>query len=39
MLCTGFANADIALQVGFFSQSYLTQQFKRITGMTPKQIC
>ena len=35
---TDFAIADIALQVGFSSQSHLTQQFKRITGMTPKQI-
>jgi AraC family transcriptional regulator len=32
------AIADIALQVGFSSQSHLTQQFKRITGMTPKQV-
>ncbi|MFE4108677.1 helix-turn-helix domain-containing protein [Almyronema epifaneia] len=38
MLCTGCANADIALQVGFSSQSHLNQQFKRHTGMTPKQI-
>jgi AraC family transcriptional regulator len=30
--------ADIALQVGFSSQSHLTQQFKRLTSMTPKQI-
>jgi AraC family transcriptional regulator len=30
--------ADMALQVGFSSQSHLTQQFKRITGMTPKQV-
>jgi AraC family transcriptional regulator len=30
--------ADIALQVGFSSQSHLTQQFKRFTGMTPKQV-
>ena len=29
--------ADIALQVGFSSQSHLTQQFKRLTSMTPKQ--
>ncbi|MBW4507594.1 MAG: AraC family transcriptional regulator [Scytonematopsis contorta HA4267-MV1] len=28
---------DIALQVGFSSQSHLTQQFKRLTGITPKQ--
>jgi AraC family transcriptional regulator len=28
--------ADIALQVGFSSQSHLTQQFKRLTSMTPK---
>ncbi|WP_199349909.1 helix-turn-helix domain-containing protein [Nostoc flagelliforme] len=27
-----------ALQVGFSSQSHLTQQFKRLTGMTPKQV-
>ncbi|WP_407882876.1 AraC family transcriptional regulator [Scytonema sp. NUACC26] len=32
------AIADIALQVGFASQSHLFQQFKRLTGMTPKQI-
>ncbi|WP_317112454.1 AraC family transcriptional regulator [Chroococcidiopsis sp. SAG 2025] len=32
------AIADIALQVGFSSQSHLTQQFKRVTGMTPKQV-
>ena len=30
--------ADIALQVGFSSQSHLTQQFKRLTGVTPKQV-
>ncbi|MGJ3250599.1 MAG: AraC family transcriptional regulator [Elainellaceae cyanobacterium] len=35
---TDFAIADIALQVGFSSQSHLTQQFKRFTGMTPKQV-
>jgi AraC family transcriptional regulator len=35
---TDLAIADIALQVGFSSQSHLTQQFKRFTGMTPKQI-
>lgn len=35
---TDLAIADIALQVGFSSQSHLTWQFKRITGMTPKQI-
>jgi AraC family transcriptional regulator len=35
---TDLAIADIALQVGFSSQSHLTQQFKRVTGMTPKQI-
>jgi AraC family transcriptional regulator len=35
---TNLAIADIALQVGFSSQSHLTQQFKRITGMTPKQV-
>jgi AraC family transcriptional regulator len=35
---TDLAIADIALQVGFSSQSHLTQQFKRLTGLTPKQI-
>ncbi len=35
---TDLAIADIALQVGFSSQSLLTQQFKRFTGMTPKQL-
>ncbi|NJL39801.1 MAG: helix-turn-helix transcriptional regulator [Leptolyngbyaceae cyanobacterium RM2_2_4] len=35
---TDLAIADIALQVGFASQSHLTQQFKRLTGMTPKQV-
>ncbi|MEH2079130.1 MAG: AraC family transcriptional regulator [Nostoc sp.] len=30
--------ADIGLQVGFSSQSHLTQQLKRLTGMTPKQV-
>jgi AraC family transcriptional regulator len=38
LLKTDLAIADIALQVGFSSQSHLTQQFKRITGMTPKQV-
>jgi AraC family transcriptional regulator len=35
---TEIAIADIALQVGFSSQSHLTQQFKRLTGVTPKQV-
>ncbi|MFQ4138513.1 AraC family transcriptional regulator [Nodosilinea sp. PGN35] len=35
---TDYGISDIALQVGFSSHSHLTQQFKRITGMTPKQI-
>jgi AraC family transcriptional regulator len=35
---TDLAIADIALQVGFSSQSHLTQHFKRVTGMTPKQV-
>lgn len=38
LLRTDLAIADIALQVGFSSQSHLTQQFKRVTGMTPKQV-
>jgi AraC family transcriptional regulator len=36
LLTTDLTIADIALQVGFSSQSHLTQQFKRLTGMTPK---
>jgi AraC family transcriptional regulator len=32
------AISDIALQVGFSSQSHLTQQFKRFTGVTSKQV-
>lgn len=35
---TDMAIADLALQVGFSSQSHLTQQFKRLTGVTPKQV-
>lgn len=35
---TDLAIADIASKVGFSSQSHLTQQFKRLTGMTPKQV-
>ncbi len=35
---TNLAIADIAVQVGFSSQSHLTQQFKRLTGLTPKQV-
>ncbi|NJK58797.1 MAG: helix-turn-helix transcriptional regulator [Pleurocapsa sp. SU_5_0] len=35
---TDLAIAEIALQVGFSSQSHLTQQFKRLTGVTPKQV-
>lgn len=38
LLKTDLAIADIAFQTGFSSQSHLTQQFKRLTGMTPKQI-
>jgi AraC family transcriptional regulator len=38
LLRTDLAIADIALQVGFSSQSHLTQQFKRATGLTPKQV-
>ncbi|MBD2309592.1 helix-turn-helix transcriptional regulator [Chroococcidiopsis sp. FACHB-1243] len=38
LLKTDLAIADIALQVGFSSQSHLTQQFKRVTGLTPKQV-
>ncbi|MFQ4138537.1 AraC family transcriptional regulator [Nodosilinea sp. PGN35] len=38
MLRTGCANAAIALQVGSSSQSHLTQQFKHLTGITPKQV-
>ncbi|MEH2079120.1 MAG: helix-turn-helix domain-containing protein [Nostoc sp.] len=35
---TDLAITDIALQVGNSCQSHLTQQFKRLTGMTPKQV-
>jgi AraC family transcriptional regulator len=35
---TDLAIADIAFQVGFSSQSHLTKQFKRIIGITPKQV-
>ncbi|MBE9054366.1 helix-turn-helix transcriptional regulator [Nostocales cyanobacterium LEGE 11386] len=35
---TDLAISDIALQVGFSSQSHLTQHFKRLTGMTPRQV-
>ena len=35
---TDLTIADIALQTGFSSQSHLTQQFKHLTGMTPKQV-
>ncbi|NJO41622.1 MAG: helix-turn-helix transcriptional regulator [Cyanobacteria bacterium RU_5_0] len=35
---TDLAIADIALQVGFASQSHLNLQFKRLTGTTPKQV-
>jgi len=33
----GFGDRRLPLQVGF-SQSHLTQQFKRATGLTPKQV-
>ncbi|MDZ4879034.1 MAG: HTH-type transcriptional activator RhaR [Chroococcidiopsis cubana SAG 39.79] len=35
---TDLAIADIALQVGFSNQSHLTRHFKRLTGVTPKQV-
>jgi AraC family transcriptional regulator len=35
---TDLAIACIAFQVGFSSQSHLTQHFKRLTGSTPKQV-
>jgi AraC family transcriptional regulator len=38
LLKTDLAIADIALQVGFSSQSHLAQQFKRFTGMTPRKV-
>ena len=38
LLRTDLTIADIALQVGFSSQSHLTHQFKRVTGLTPKQV-
>ncbi len=36
LLKTDLMIVTIALQVGFSSQSHLTQQFKRLTSMTPK---
>lgn len=36
LLTTDLSIADIALKVGFSSQSHLTQHFKRLTRMTPK---
>ena len=38
LLTTDLPIAVIALQVGFSSQSHLTQHFKRVIGMTPKQV-
>ncbi|MEH2248388.1 AraC family transcriptional regulator [Nostoc sp.] len=38
LLKTDLTIADIAELVGFSSQSHLTQQFKHLTGITPKQI-
>jgi AraC family transcriptional regulator len=38
LLTTDLAITSIAFQVGFSSQSHLTQHFKRLTGSTPKQI-
>jgi AraC family transcriptional regulator len=35
---TDLTIVDIAFQTGFSSQSHLNQQFKRITGMTPKEV-
>lgn len=35
---TDLAIADIALQVGFSNQSHLTRHFKRLIGVTPKQV-
>jgi AraC family transcriptional regulator len=35
---TDLAIAEIALQVGFSSQSHLTRHFKRLVGVTPKQV-
>jgi AraC family transcriptional regulator len=38
LLKTDLMIADIAQQVGFSSHSHLTQHFKRLTSMTPKQV-
>lgn len=35
---TDLTIADIALQVGFSNQSHLTRHFKRLIGVTPKQV-
>ncbi|ODH02938.1 hypothetical protein A4S05_22015 [Nostoc sp. KVJ20] len=38
LLKTNLSIADIALQVGFSNQSHLTRHFKRLIGVTPKQV-
>jgi AraC family transcriptional regulator len=38
LLKTDLAIADVALQVGFSNQSHLTRHFKRLNGVTPKQV-
>lgn len=38
LMKTDLTIADIAVQVGFSSQSHLTQHFKSLIGVTPKQI-
>ncbi|MBD2533623.1 helix-turn-helix transcriptional regulator [Nostoc flagelliforme FACHB-838] len=38
LLKTDLAIADIALQMGFSNQSHLTRHFKRLLGVTPKQV-
>jgi AraC family transcriptional regulator len=38
LLKTDLVIADIALQVGFSNQSHLTRHFRRLIGVTPKQV-
>jgi len=34
----GYSLAEIATSVGFADQSHLTRHFKRVLGVTPKQL-
>ncbi|WP_228054750.1 helix-turn-helix transcriptional regulator [Gloeocapsopsis crepidinum] len=34
---TQFAIAEVAYRIGFYNQSHFTAQFRKLTGVTPKQ--